>query len=168
MQETRVRSLGQEDPLEESMATHSSTLPWRISTDRGAWRATVHRVTRVRQDLVTKLLHRMLHDVNRDQNVRAAVSHSSNPTFHTPGLQPSLPAFEGRFGDPIGEPVPGWFRGKPHSAWTSFTQDTTLPAFGPQRPPPAASGSSSREASSTDMQDTLDPVSPQPAASPVL
>ena len=26
----RVRSLGQEDPLEEGMATHSSILPWRI------------------------------------------------------------------------------------------------------------------------------------------
>ncbi|KAM7228399.1 hypothetical protein CapIbe_020853, partial [Capra ibex] len=26
----RVRSLGQEDPLEEGMATHSSTLAWRI------------------------------------------------------------------------------------------------------------------------------------------
>ena len=168
MQETRVRSLGREDPLEESMATHSSTLAWRISTGRGAWWATVYGVTRVRQDLVTKLLHRMLHDVNRDQNVRAAVSHSSNPTFHTPGLQPSLPAFEGRLGDPIGEPVPGWFRCKPQAAWTSFTQDTSLLAFGPQRPPPAASSSSSREAGSTDVQDTLDPVSPQPTASPVL
>ena len=30
MQETRVRSLGQEDPLEEEMATHSSLLAWRI------------------------------------------------------------------------------------------------------------------------------------------
>ena len=29
--ETQVRSLGQEDPLEESMATHSSVLAWRIS-----------------------------------------------------------------------------------------------------------------------------------------
>ena len=28
--ETRVRSLGQEDPLEEEMATHSSILAWRI------------------------------------------------------------------------------------------------------------------------------------------
>ena len=27
----RVRSLGQEDPLEEGMATHSSILAWRIS-----------------------------------------------------------------------------------------------------------------------------------------
>ena len=28
--ETRVRSLGQEDPLEKEMATHSSVLAWRI------------------------------------------------------------------------------------------------------------------------------------------
>ena len=30
MQETRVQSLGQEDPLEKGMETHSSILPWRI------------------------------------------------------------------------------------------------------------------------------------------
>ena len=30
MQEIQVRSLGQEDPLEEEMATHSSILAWRI------------------------------------------------------------------------------------------------------------------------------------------
>ena len=30
MQETRVRSLSQEDPLEKRMATHSSVLAWRI------------------------------------------------------------------------------------------------------------------------------------------
>ena len=30
MQENRVRSLGQEDPLEMEMATNSSTLAWRI------------------------------------------------------------------------------------------------------------------------------------------
>ena len=29
MQETWVRSLGQEDPLEKEMATHSSTLAWK-------------------------------------------------------------------------------------------------------------------------------------------
>ena len=29
-QETSVRSLGREDPLEKEMATHSSTLAWRI------------------------------------------------------------------------------------------------------------------------------------------
>ena len=30
VRETRVRSLGREDPLEKEMATHSSTLAWRI------------------------------------------------------------------------------------------------------------------------------------------
>ena len=30
MQETRVQSLGQEDPLEKGMATHPSILAWRI------------------------------------------------------------------------------------------------------------------------------------------
>ena len=30
MQETSVRSLGQEDPLEKEMATHSNILAWRI------------------------------------------------------------------------------------------------------------------------------------------
>ena len=31
MQEIQVQSVGQEYPLEEEMATHSSTLTWRIS-----------------------------------------------------------------------------------------------------------------------------------------
>ena len=36
--ETRVQSLGQEDPLEEGMATHCSILAWRVPMDRGACR----------------------------------------------------------------------------------------------------------------------------------
>ena len=44
MQEMQVGSLGQDDPLEEGMAAHSSILVWRIPMDRGAWRATVHGV----------------------------------------------------------------------------------------------------------------------------
>ena len=47
-QETWIRSLGWEDPLEEGMATHSSILAWRIPMDRGAWWATVHRVANSR------------------------------------------------------------------------------------------------------------------------
>ena len=46
MQETPVQFLGWEDPLEEGMATHSSTLAWRIPMDKGAWWATVHGVTK--------------------------------------------------------------------------------------------------------------------------
>ena len=47
MQQTWVQSLGWEDPLEEGMAAHSSTLAWRISMDKGAWWAIVHGVTEV-------------------------------------------------------------------------------------------------------------------------
>ena len=46
MQETWVQYLDWKDPLEDSMATHSSILAWRIPMDRGAWRATVHEVTK--------------------------------------------------------------------------------------------------------------------------
>ena len=46
-EELRVQSLGQEDPLEKEMATHSSILAWRMNPmDRGAWRAMVLRVTK--------------------------------------------------------------------------------------------------------------------------
>ena len=45
-QETRVLSLGWEDPLEEGMATHSSILSWRIPMHRGVWWATVHVVAK--------------------------------------------------------------------------------------------------------------------------
>ena len=45
-QESRVRSLGLKDPLEEGTATHSGVLAWRIPVDRGAWQATVHGVAK--------------------------------------------------------------------------------------------------------------------------
>ena len=41
MEETRVQSLGWEDPLKKGMTIHSSILAWRI---RGTWRATAHGV----------------------------------------------------------------------------------------------------------------------------
>ena len=52
MQETQFDSwVGKE--LKE-LATHSSILAWRILGIYGAWQATVHGVTIVGQDLVTK------------------------------------------------------------------------------------------------------------------
>ena len=40
MQETQVRSLSEEDPLEEGKATHSSILAWEIPwREEGAWQA---------------------------------------------------------------------------------------------------------------------------------
>ena len=47
MQEMWVRPLGQEDPLEEGTATHSSYPCLENPMDREVWRATVHGVARV-------------------------------------------------------------------------------------------------------------------------
>ena len=40
-EETRVQTLGQGDPLEDSTVTHSSILGLENPVDRGDWRATV-------------------------------------------------------------------------------------------------------------------------------
>ena len=54
MQETWVRSLGQEDPLEKEMATHSSILAWEIPWTEDPGRLQSMGSQRVRHDLATK------------------------------------------------------------------------------------------------------------------
>ena len=46
MRETQVQSLGWEDPLEKEMATHSSTLAWRIPWREEPGRLLVHGVAK--------------------------------------------------------------------------------------------------------------------------
>ena len=46
MQEIQVQSLGQEDPLEKEMATHSSILAWRILWTEEPGRLLVQGVTK--------------------------------------------------------------------------------------------------------------------------
>ena len=55
MQETRVRSLGWEYPLEKEMATHSSILAWRIPWMEEPGRLQSTGSQRVRQDWATSL-----------------------------------------------------------------------------------------------------------------
>ena len=52
MHKTQVRSLGQEDPLEEEVTTHSSILGLGNPMDRGTWQATVHWVAQSQTQLV--------------------------------------------------------------------------------------------------------------------
>ena len=56
MQETQVRSLGQEDPLEEEMATHSRILPWK--NPRSLVGCSPWGCKRVGHDLATKQQHK--------------------------------------------------------------------------------------------------------------
>ena len=53
MKETWVRSLGQEDPLEKEMATHSSTLAWKIPWTEEPGRLQSMGLQRVEHDEVT-------------------------------------------------------------------------------------------------------------------
>ena len=50
LQETQVRSLGWEDPLEKGMATHSSILAWRIPWTKEPGRLQSMGLQRVRHD----------------------------------------------------------------------------------------------------------------------
>ena len=54
MQETQVRSLGQENPLEEEMATHSSLLAWRIPRTEEPGGLQSRGSQRVRHDWATR------------------------------------------------------------------------------------------------------------------
>ena len=60
IQETRVQFLGQEDPLEKGMATHSSILDWRIprTEEPGSVPPTVSQ--RVRYDSVTNTPRKLI------------------------------------------------------------------------------------------------------------
>ena len=54
MQGTQIQSLGQEDPLEKGMATHSSILAWKVPWTEEPGGLYVPGVTRVGRNLVTK------------------------------------------------------------------------------------------------------------------
>ena len=54
-QETQVQSLGQEDPLEEEMTTHSSTLAWKIPWTEGPGGLQSMGLQRVRHNWATSL-----------------------------------------------------------------------------------------------------------------
>ena len=55
MRETQVRSLGWEDPLEKEMATHSSTLAWKIPWMEERGRLQSMGLQRIRHDWATSL-----------------------------------------------------------------------------------------------------------------
>ena len=59
MQETEEMSpsLGQEDPLEEGLETHSSILAWRIPMNRGAQQGKVHGITQSQTRLKQLSMH---------------------------------------------------------------------------------------------------------------
>ena len=61
VQKTRVQSLGWEDPLEKEMATHSSTLAWKIPWTEEPGRLQSMGSQRVRHDWATSLHYAVLY-----------------------------------------------------------------------------------------------------------
>ena len=66
MQETRLRSLGWEDPLEKEMATHSSTLAWKILWMEEPGR--LHTVHGIAESDTTEQLHFHFHEDDSDES----------------------------------------------------------------------------------------------------
>ena len=79
MQETQVPSLGQEDPLEVEIVTHSSILAWENPMDRGAWWATVHGVAKSQTPLSVLYYRSLLY--------YRVIQHKRTPYRNIPSFQ---------------------------------------------------------------------------------
>ena len=66
MQETRVQSLGDEDPLEKEMATHSSILAWEIPWAEKPGGLQPKGLQRVRHNLATKQQQQHIRDFKNE------------------------------------------------------------------------------------------------------
>ena len=73
MQETQVQSLGWEDPLEKEMATHSSTLAWKIPQTEEPDRLQSMGSQKVRHNWVTQL--HLLHVMNKSSSHHKGYPH---------------------------------------------------------------------------------------------
>ena len=86
MRETCVQSLGREDPLERSMATHSSILACRIPMDRGAWWAAVHVITESDTNELLSTMVLVLFLVWEDARIWGHWNSSKMPIWLSKGL----------------------------------------------------------------------------------
>ena len=68
-QETRIQSLGWEDPLENEMATHSSVLAWKIPWTEEPGRATAHGIAKSQMQYEHILWCRKLKRFEVEENV---------------------------------------------------------------------------------------------------
>ena len=86
-QETWVLSRGQEDSLEEEMATHSSILAWK---DGGAWWAAVHGVAKSQTGLSDFPFTFHFHALKKEMATHSSVLAWRIPGTGEPGGLPSM------------------------------------------------------------------------------
>ena len=90
MWETRVQSLGREDPLEKEMSTHSSTLAWKNPMDREASYATVHGVAKSWTRLSDFTFTFNFHALEKEMVTHSSVLAWRIPGTGEPGGLPSM------------------------------------------------------------------------------
>ena len=89
MQDTRVQSLGWEDPLEKAMAPHSSILAWRIPWTEGPW-TTVHGVAQSQTRLRDFTFTFHFHASEKEMATHSSVLAWRIPGTAEPGGLPSM------------------------------------------------------------------------------
>ena len=90
MQETWIRSLGQEDPLEKEMATHSSNSCLENPVDRGAWWAAVHEVAKSQARLSNFTFTFHFHALEKEMATYSSVLAWRIPWTEKPGRLQSM------------------------------------------------------------------------------
>ena len=89
MQETWVRSLGQEDPLEKEMVTHSSTLAWKIPwTEKPGRLQSMGSLSRTWLSAFTFTFH--FHALEKEMTTNSSVLAWRIPGTGEPGGLPSM------------------------------------------------------------------------------
>ena len=79
MWETQIQSLGREDPLEKEMATHSSTLAWKIPWMEEPGRLQSMGLQRVRHDRATSVLFFLSQLLGSDYFLSQKKDEADNP-----------------------------------------------------------------------------------------
>ena len=76
--------------LEKAMATHSSTLAWKIPMDGGAWWAAVHRVAKSQTRLSDFTFTFHFHTLDKEMATHSSVLALRIPGTGEPGGRPSM------------------------------------------------------------------------------
>ena len=99
MQETLVRSLGQEDPLEKEIATHPRILAWRIlwTEEPGRWKAAVHGVAKSQTRLSYFAFTFHFHALEKEMATHSSVLAWRFPGTGEPGGLPSMGSHRVRY-----------------------------------------------------------------------
>ena len=120
------------------MATHSNTLAWVNSMDRGAWRVTVHGVTKSQTRLRKHTQFLQNRECKKVKRERESVSHSVMSNSVTPLVEahqaPLFIEFSRQYWSGLPFPSPGDHPNPGIELWSPALQADSLPTEPPGKP----------------------------------